>query len=1141
MKRALCLLLVLSLMAGLLTVFAVPAFAAYEWPTTFGEETDLDWTLRANTGADGKANAKYYEDKGENLSYWLIALCAGCDDAMPAPLASIGSTFDEYATYLYNYFVSNGTEMTYPKAGLDSDAPAMVDQYVQRHLAGLTAAEKESAQAQIDVYNSIVAAVKDLRVAAYNDRVVYHYDLIADIMRDAYKKITDIVGPYTYRFPSTFGDKTDLDWSLHPNTGADGKANLEYYENKGENLRYWLLALYGGCNELLPSPISAEVTTYEQYAQYLQGVLAGAGIELEYPTEGLRSDAPAMVDAFVQEHLSKLTEEQKGQITAELADYNAVLAAIQELRVAAYNDKVVYHYELLADILRAEYSKITAIVGDYVPDDRPIYRDHVLPTEFDGTKITWTSVPKAIADRIFSTTFGSDLTKEQLLYNFLTGIPAAAEKLAGMTGYQVPEDKGVHSDAWAYVKAYGDAYIASLSESKINNKALVEIDYYNFLIEEYNKILEDVLAKGTFYTVWYYMPKILGETIMNLREAVGDVRDPDDYVPPVVDDDPVDVSGLPNPADVDSSKYTATSIESYRIAWNKYYEEDGARVTSRYLKGAFEALTPILDFLPASARYDYVNLEDAEAVALANDRRIAKGTQIDVWRVWRLPMIGDDYSMCKPAQIEKINGFLALYKLAYDSVAGKTRLRVAEFYAYEEFGDKWNNPQSYDTILQYTFWNSFRKELYLEDTYFNTLRENANILALDEDGNPIVDDDGKFVASEEAKLKFEASSLQKAIDALSAAYQRVPVDKLVNPATGEIVDSADYTALYCALSMPIKERLEVVDILKHLSLKFVDGKNIFTFAPDSELTDLVLTVKQDITSFKGVYLNGEKLKKDARGEGPAKGAYKLEEDEAAGTVTITIYKEALEKLAKGKYEIQLDFSDVNAWAVLNLQSNAPIFTDGKSAQEVGNPLTDVFFRINRTPEALTGILVNGTPLTAEDYAAVADGDELVVTILKAFLEKCLESGDVNLDVVFQFGEDELAGEITLPSNGPKFTDGKSVFTFAPNAEITPVSFRIDRLASALTGIRVGDELLAADAYTVEQEGDDCIVTIKAETLEQFKADGTMNLVFEFGNETLKGKVVFQTENPPTADFLLAGFALVALVAVAAVVLKKKFA
>ena len=116
MKRALCLLLVLSLMAGLLTVFAVPAFAAYEWPTTFGEETDLDWTLRANTGADGKANAKYYEDKGENLSYWLIALCAGCDDAMPAPLASIGSTFEEYAAYLYNYFVSNGTEMTYPKA-----------------------------------------------------------------------------------------------------------------------------------------------------------------------------------------------------------------------------------------------------------------------------------------------------------------------------------------------------------------------------------------------------------------------------------------------------------------------------------------------------------------------------------------------------------------------------------------------------------------------------------------------------------------------------------------------------------------------------------------------------------------------------------------------------------------------------------------------------------------------------------------------------------------------------------------------------------------------------------------------------------------------------------------------------------------
>ena len=116
-----------------------------------------------------------------------------------------------------------------------------------------------------------------------------------------------------------------------------------------------------------------------------------------------------------------------------------------------------------------------------------------------------------------------------------------------------------------------------------------------------------------------------------------------------------------------------------------------------------------------------------------------------------------------------------------------------------------------------------------------------------------------------------------------------------------------------------------------------------------------------------------------------------------------------------------------------------------------------------------------------------------------------------------------------------------MFTFAPNAEITPVSFRIDRRASALTGIRVGDELLAAAANTVEQDGDDCIVTIKAETLEQFKADGTMNLVFEFGNETLKGKVVFQTENPPTADFLLAGFALVALVAVAAVVLKKKFA
>ena len=178
--------------------FSLTGSAAYAWPSEYNGQTGLDWSYHNNTGADGKANQAYYSAKGEDMRWLLICLMAGSYDTH-----SGGDTYDAYARFLMNYYNQNlGTGFTYPQAGIDSEAPAMVDAAVQAYIASLTAAEcaDSAVKNAIDTYNSLVDAVNELRVQAYADQVILNYELITPLMREEYQKIVSAVE--AYRTPS---------------------------------------------------------------------------------------------------------------------------------------------------------------------------------------------------------------------------------------------------------------------------------------------------------------------------------------------------------------------------------------------------------------------------------------------------------------------------------------------------------------------------------------------------------------------------------------------------------------------------------------------------------------------------------------------------------------------------------------------------------------------------------------------------------------------------------------------------------------------------------------------------------------------------------------------------------------------------
>ena len=151
-----------------------------------------------------------------------------------------------------------------------------------------------------------------------------------------------------YVWPTEYGGKTGLDWSYHRNAGyTDGRKNsdinAEVYQNKGESFAYRLIMLHAGCMEL-----HADGSTYDSYARALLTYYnTDTGTSFAYPTEGLDSDSPAMIDLAVQKKLAELSETQKTRAAAEIQTYNDLLAAIQTLRENAYADRIIYQYDLL--------------------------------------------------------------------------------------------------------------------------------------------------------------------------------------------------------------------------------------------------------------------------------------------------------------------------------------------------------------------------------------------------------------------------------------------------------------------------------------------------------------------------------------------------------------------------------------------------------------------------------------------------------------------------------------------------------------------------------------------------------------------------------------------------------------------------
>ncbi len=197
MKKKFVWIAVLALAVCLAVFFSLMMSASYAWPTSYGGKTDLDWSYHKNTGADGKANMAYYSDKGEDLRWLLICLCAGSYEQHAG-----GDTYDAYARFLMDYYNTNqAAGFTYPESGIDSPAPAMIDVAVQQYISSLSSGAKANSNvaSAISSYNALVAAVAELRTQAYADQIIYNYELVPSLMRDSYQNIVSAV--YQYEHP----------------------------------------------------------------------------------------------------------------------------------------------------------------------------------------------------------------------------------------------------------------------------------------------------------------------------------------------------------------------------------------------------------------------------------------------------------------------------------------------------------------------------------------------------------------------------------------------------------------------------------------------------------------------------------------------------------------------------------------------------------------------------------------------------------------------------------------------------------------------------------------------------------------------------------------------------------------------------
>lgn len=168
----------------------------------------------------------------------------------------------------------------------------------------------------------------------------------------------------SYVWPTSYGGKTDLDWTYHNNKGDDGKANLAYYANKGEDLRWLTICLFanGGAD-------------YDAYARSLLSYYnSNQNTNFSYPTGGINSPAPAMIDAAVMNYLSSLSSETKANanVASAISSYHALTSAVKELREKAYQDQIIYNYELVPSLMRDAYQNIVHAVSQYENPEVPL-------------------------------------------------------------------------------------------------------------------------------------------------------------------------------------------------------------------------------------------------------------------------------------------------------------------------------------------------------------------------------------------------------------------------------------------------------------------------------------------------------------------------------------------------------------------------------------------------------------------------------------------------------------------------------------------------------------------------------------------------------------------------------------------------
>ena len=479
MKKTLSLLLVVALIAGMFTMFAVPTFAdaTLELPTEYNGKT-IDWTV---SGKLGTLLGGYYPEVKDAYS-------ALFNMYYEAPNAESSS---KYANEAFAAAASDAVSWTAPGGFFEGqgvtwsvDAAAWPQVFAgEAIIAKLSEADKATAADEI-AYFWFLADKVDEFTQDLNSRDTWHQglDVIGFIVADAVQAIKEKAG---YWLPDTIGDKT-MNWNAMTQTEAK-----TYYDD-------WAAAI---------------VAVYAYHDDEAQGVVdyfVNAGLAT-MPTDDV---CVWKIVAAADTYIGKLTAEQKADanIAYLIGYYNFVKAYAETVFADTYAETNFY----------ACYMELDDLVADafqQVKDAAPLPFE--LPTELDGVAIDWTNY---VNESEVKPGYENYLQVVINLYWGWSELQAGGMQAGTYyvsLGLGTAPATGLDSDAAYEVMVAGQAYIDSLSAAfKADQNVATAIGYFEFICKHVRSIANEVFNTTGAYKCYTQLPGVVKVAVTGIQDAV---------------------------------------------------------------------------------------------------------------------------------------------------------------------------------------------------------------------------------------------------------------------------------------------------------------------------------------------------------------------------------------------------------------------------------------------------------------------------------------------------------------------------------------------------------------------------------------------------------------------------------------------